>query len=555
MNHNQAPQYSTQIPPRIPVPEAKNVPPATAGRHAVEAVERAIGYDLQVDQIEQTEEQAHKIRAEKVHPAEKGFIGRKIARRLGRLMTFNEVRFLDYAKGQVSTKESEKEMGESEKEISQMYLRRFRENLQSQDIDSIGSMYLSVYCHKAPKWFQEVKRKQDPDSSWKDWLSTNASDAYVMNFLQWHISEIEQQHTDPETRQKIVEISQQYKADVAKAAKNWLHEDAAQASDKVDGIEIYKGDIFDTVVRGSEGYHRLGSRSIVVSSLSPKIISHELTHAVGFGDDKPRWRMEAEVEHITHSLLYGEPEIMDPSKRTVGSENGDYVSERSLYAAILTEGLEVVPAQLATRAASEKLDSQTAKKMLEVAVNKAWRHYLPENTSVFNLIDKHIMRLEQIAVEEGKSWREVIESSVTQALSDLRERPELIFGERKHTEVRDVAPRSTFTSEHYAKAFQGVIHTMMKKGLSKGGATTSSRPTGVSQKKAPSHYSATVEATVQQDIGTLREQGFSDKKIYRELARKYHPDANSGTSDRYKLGYLSDWHNKISREKAKTDKK
>ena len=229
------------------------------------------------------------------------------------------------------------------------------------------------------------------DASWTEWLANSATDEQLTNFLQWHVNTIAEQNRsrNPAIAEAIKHKRQQYKQAVAQGITDgWLSKDAQKAIAEVDGIDVYMGDHFDTVVREMGGYHIDGKDFVVVGQGTGKTkaartrsavhhinitASHEWNHAV-LGLFGAEWINEATTEHIAESLDYGEPEIVDPELRPHG--RGSYIPERTLLNTLLKDGKQEVPVAALTRAYSadpHSLEGSLTQSTLTYLLSEAWR--------------------------------------------------------------------------------------------------------------------------------------------------------------------------------------
>lgn len=314
-------------------------------------------------------------------------------------------------------------------------------------------------------------KKASAKTSWADWLGEGASDEQLLNFLQWHVAAIEKHQTDPEVQAEIEAQRSAYKSGVVKAVEEgWLHEDAMAAVKKVDGIAVYTGDIFDTLLQEMGGYHTRGTDYVIVAApddlsedddMDTKVwnmrraAKHELNHAL-LGLFEWRWVDEAMTEHIAQALDNGEPEILAPAKRT--ADWRIYENERALMAAVLSEGSETIPVSLATQAYSEtdslkipdtpfatntsgenasvsfrlKVNGQQKRDMLMRRIDRSWHAKLGiegPSISVIDRLNAHVIRLEHYYGIEGMTTMEARSRAAATALSDLLQQPEVIFGD------------------------------------------------------------------------------------------------------------------------------
>ncbi|HZL08293.1 MAG TPA: hypothetical protein VFC50_03805 [Candidatus Dormibacteraeota bacterium] len=321
---------------------------------------------------------------------------------------------------------------------------------------------------KEPVAKKRQPKKERRDISWADWLGQEANDQQLLNFLQWHVAAIEKHQADPEVQAEVDAQRSAYKSGLAKAIEEgWLHEGAEAAIKKVDGVRVYTGDIFDTILQDMGGYHVRGTDAIVIAAPDDlgseghakthrikRAAKHEFNHAV-LGMFGARFADEAITEHIAEALDKGEPEILDPANRK--DDERIYENERALMAAVLSQGFEAIPVSLATQAYSEtdssrvpvnpfdtntagrdvevslrvKTDQQQKREMLTSRINASWRTKLgikDISVSVIDRIDAHVIRLEHHYAIEGMTTMEARSQAAATVLSDLLQQPDVIFG-------------------------------------------------------------------------------------------------------------------------------
>jgi hypothetical protein len=272
----------------------------------------------------------------------------------------------------------------------------------------------AISAHKSSK-----EKELGKNYAWQEWLSEGTNDLELRAFLEWHVGHIEEQQIDPNVQAEIEAQKELYKDRLQQAVNDgWLHPNATEAIDKVDGVKVFVGDVFDTLMQERGGYHERGSNEIVIASAiddyenmiidEPGLIEnirkhtdHELNHAV-LGKLGARWLDEALTEHIAVSLDFGRPEIVDPSERPGGK--GTYIHERKLLDLLLNEGRQKIPPNLATKAYSDKT-SESAE-VFGAAVTEAWGEYMDpadkEKNGALGAITRHILRMEDIFMAEER---------------------------------------------------------------------------------------------------------------------------------------------------------
>lgn len=523
-------EIQSLIPPEPTPPAEKTVHSRVLGKSIVEGEEKAVYHDFAAERLEGVVNEAEALREAKVMPRRKGVIRQQVARFTGKLMTPQEAYLVNYANSAKREIDFETTSAESERRYGKTKLSWLRRGLESLDLGMLQEMAFSIYCASAGEFFKSVKQQQSPESSWRTWLSTEASDEYLINFLQWHVNTMEQRAIDPEVQQKHELSRKKYKESLAVGIREgWLHEDAQEAIAKTDEIHIYEGDIFDTFLKDIGGYHTAGSKDVVLGlAVGQASVNHELNHAV-LGDFSSRWRREAATEHIASALTFGAPEVMDPDKRN--DERHIYTEERALFAALLSEGQEIVPVRLMTRAYSESLDSDAAKNELEAAIDKAWRHILPNGASATELLDNYVNELENKLLKQGETLSQAEVHALNTALSDLQTQPEIIFSSKTAYEQAGSTSDTKETTREIAAlqtsmvAFEQLLSKLLVNGQ------------GFMRQPSPEIPSSMLTSTreVDSEIAALRSQGQSEKKAIRTVVKRYHSDTNQNKGAREKI--------------------
>lgn len=552
MSHNK----SIQNPYDIPVPEQSQLARAIpiTGSHAVNAHNDVVYAELRAGQLEEIIDQAKDIQASKVSLRGLNFVRRTAHKFRGTAMTSQEEQFVRHADGKTWEAQAFSDPDKRQEEHRNRLLDNTRHRIKLINPDTMGFEAVeSELDISAPGFLKKAKDKEK--TSWYSWLADSASDEQLLNFLQWHTARLEQKNADPEVQKQIHDYKQKYKDRFREGlSEGWGGERVHDAIARIEDIPVYIGDVFDLGRKEAHAYHDSGSGVVVVGTIQDRrLMFHELNHpSFRWG---PRWRNEALTEHTALVLEDGEPDIMRPGARTVKGEH--YYGEIQLYNYVLRGGQYKIPPSRAIKAFTGTPEDR---RELEADVDASWKDVLPEGVSVFPALDAYIAKKEaKIRAEKRlKAGMTVEEQAVDEALRDMVLSPQAIFGNKTKQAYEPIeAPRpAIFNSIKAAKSFESLVDTLVKRSVSKGGGRTSStsrpRPRPKNERL---NYSPTIEATVTQDISELREQGLDNKKIYRKLAARYHPDTNSDTGDNHKLGYVSQWYDKISREKVKADKK
>ncbi|HEX5797547.1 MAG TPA: hypothetical protein VFX86_04110 [Candidatus Saccharimonadales bacterium] len=284
-------------------------------------------------------------------------------------------------------------------------------------LDTKERRLFEEYCGSITSPFLS-KLKEDSDETrpmdWAGWLSEQADNGQLVNFLQWHNHAMEQVVQRPEIAKEIDRQKSEYKQGIAAGiAEGWLHPETQPAIELTDSIQVHAGDLFGTTFEEIGGYYRRGSREVVAAAIGviphdgdyedirkqfKRITKHELNHAV-LGSFEVRWLDEAVTEHIAQVMEDGNPDKLSPWKRRY-RPGGGYVHERDLLSILLEAGSEEIPVKMATRAYSELGDSGPERTAFINAVNSSWSHLVPEGGNAYKNLNKYIEDLERHYREE-----------------------------------------------------------------------------------------------------------------------------------------------------------
>jgi hypothetical protein len=169
-------------------------------------------------------------------------------------------------------------------------LKRARRHLSKLDEEQRET--LDEYCYRYVPQQIRQSRKSTSKARWSDWLAKGADNNQLLDFLEWNVAEVEDEQSDPELEQELQNEREEYKNAVLQGINDgWLHTDAYQALMKVDDVNIYVGDLFNTVLNNMRGYHDQRYGHVVIASRKvaqldssesyvPVIAKHELNHAV-----------------------------------------------------------------------------------------------------------------------------------------------------------------------------------------------------------------------------------------------------------------------------------
>ncbi len=266
------------------------------------------------------------------------------------------------------------------------------------------------FCRMAvPLDLRAEKDHEDPDSLWNAWLFRGTGDQQLLDFLKWNVDSIRRQQADPRFQEIVAAQRERFKAGVAQGlVEGWLHSDFEAAIYGVDDLQVYVGDGFNTHAKGYDGYHKRGTKDVVIAGArrllgtplsdlyerTSRAAGHEFNHP--FGKLSFRMMDEALTEHLNQSYAYGQPHIIRPSDREHGDKQA-YTAEGALMADFLGP-VAVRFASLAySRAEGIGREDEFASE-----VNAYWAPFVPAGHTAFDQLRGLVVGLEsQYQREEG----------------------------------------------------------------------------------------------------------------------------------------------------------
>lgn len=271
---------------------------------------------------------------------------------------------------------------------------------------------LDEYCETSvPEEIKEMKGSKVDAVSWQAWMLT-ASPDQLMSFLQWHVGSLQEQQKSPEFEASVNRETEKLKLGISRGLRGrWLDEDAEAAIDAVDYVEVYVGDVFDTLMQDRGGYHIRGTQYVVIAApvdlinnptqgLEQSIryaLLHELGHAV-IGEFEQTWLDEATDQHIVEAIKYGQSAVLNPAKRS--STSATYKARRSLASRLLRD----LPVAYLTRAFSEIRHDNSDRTALVEGIEHEWEKELgPEGQGILNAVHKRVKTIEDFHINRGIS--------------------------------------------------------------------------------------------------------------------------------------------------------
>lgn len=281
------------------------------------------------------------------------------------------------------------------------------------------------------------KRTGNEETQWAEWLAHRAGNEELTNVLQWHAFRVGEQVVDYEVTQRIIDKKMQFKDNVSEFVElKLLTPDVLEKLHKVDETEVFIGDAFDTVIKGRSGYHRQGTKSVVIAqgmgktpqqqqaSLLQNIdetMDHELIHAVvagenTLGDDRmgARWLNEAMTQRLDVYMKLN-------SKDVVHNGTTPYLAENTLFETVLAgrEAGAQVDTKLATRAYS---GGGREYQEFATAVDQLW-----QEDNVIEKVSEAVLDYERNFAEGSPITREIRQKALRVVINQLGIAPRIIF--------------------------------------------------------------------------------------------------------------------------------
>lgn len=410
----------------------------TLGRLAVMLDADASVYEAYARDSQEAYAVANSLEASKRNPMHQptGKLRTRIGQRRGKVMTDEETRFVEDVTTKVSSSHEyyAGRAQEARKKISKE-IHGVRGRLAKLDEENV--LTLENYANSLVSGELADKKNDTENGSmtWAEWLSEHAEDEDVLAFLRAHNEHVQTVQEDPEVGQIIEKKREFYKTRVAQlVAEGKLHADALQSLDKVDGIEVRIGDVFDTIMDGSHGYHIRGQKFVVVTGVDiegaigekpsntvaknvDKTYVHEMNHAV-LGSLGERWLDEALTELIAADIRGGDPL--------------SYPSEIGLLSELLgDDDKHGVAYMLAKQAYTEKTGDDMYKRFTSI-LGEVWRDHTPEGFTgedVIEAVNACVAAYEQDLMNKGRELSDARSWAVLYAKINLFYKPETVFND------------------------------------------------------------------------------------------------------------------------------
>lgn len=226
-------------------------------------------------------------------------------------------------------------------------------------------------------FFKQLKDEQAPKTPWAHWLGVpkeeesangfGVTDEQLTNFLQWHVSTLEERQTQPEHKRETEKLKLEFGIFMDEAAGIWLSEKVKHDKPRLDSLTVYEGDLFDAAsqVHGRDAdqeYIVLDTtanpdqrRNAFFHLATKKLLREPVMSAeykqrpVLFADP---WFVNALTEHTRLALQTGDATTVQPDLRKEIDAGMDAVAifERRLLDALLIGGEQEIDPAEATRA-------------------------------------------------------------------------------------------------------------------------------------------------------------------------------------------------------------
>ncbi len=280
-----------------------------------------------------------------------------------------------------------------------------------------------------------------------DWLGDQrggADDHTVLTFLQNHIAEVRSQENSETVQRAIADaMYERYHLEKLGVDESWISRAALSSRQEIFNTKIVIGDVWDTHMRGLDGYHQMGADWVVISQsqkpgkagqqelarwIKNVLLDHELNH-LRFGSrvELPQHEDEAGAEHL--ALTFHEEgrgvEIVHPNERLAAGllEEGVYREERIVLAMGLSDGWIKIDPKVMLRAYTSGNPNSQEWKVYDRLLYRSW-DIINFRGFIASQMDKYRGQL----AEMNPDWTSDQISSTAARLvqSDLRESANLI---------------------------------------------------------------------------------------------------------------------------------
>ncbi len=267
--------------------------------------------------------------------------------------------------------------------------------------------------------------------TWTEWLSSDATNDQLINFLQYydhHHKEYGHSSEFNKKNKKMISDMQQATQKLVEAG--FLHRDLQEDASEILGeLSIVLGDAFEMAQFAEEGDIDFESRVITLSETANKPqYFHELGHSLldglrvlKYGDEdiEATWLNEAVVEHITRTIIDGDSTTVSPNDRNEKDDRLDYRLERELLASIIKNAKgEVTIKDFAQASSAQSKEARLkAYENLENGLKKAYG-----NSNFLIMVTRY---LDSQSITQHEGWSDQDDEKYEAALRDLIDNPRI----------------------------------------------------------------------------------------------------------------------------------
>ena len=232
----------------------------------------------------------------------------------------------------------------------------------------------------------------------------------VINFIQWHHYELRKQRTDEKAQAVVDNEKAAYKAALSNAVldEGWLphHGSVAVAHATLHKVPVHVEDVFETRIKNHGGHFSGRFVGIAQGTADSRLEEnirlfswHEFTHAVLGRFPTSKWLNEAMTEHLAKALKYGEPEVLQPSLRTL--DDGIYGKERELLHALLNVGNKRIAPRIAITAYLDNDEHAFGYERFLELLDEAWG-FVPSGPKHFlDIVNSRVVEVQEQLIQQG----------------------------------------------------------------------------------------------------------------------------------------------------------
>ena len=236
-----------------------------------------------------------------------------------------------------------------------------------------------------------------------------SDDKTVMNFLQWLQDDLDRANEDPTIREYIDDNRESYRKALFNAVEvdRWLPHSITVAAGHAHAkkIKIWLEDIVEGLAGGRYGRYVNEGIGLVLPYVREDMedggpnakIWHELVHGTIHKLFNFPWFYEGVTEHITRSLMYGEPWVMDPDDRADSTDI--YGNSRRLLGALADGDPNIVRLMINSLLHGDSFSNDLMNEELSIR----WRNELnvPNEKNVLEFINDEVEKFQAKFVDVG----------------------------------------------------------------------------------------------------------------------------------------------------------